>query len=112
MVRRSPNDACRIGPEGVRIDLAGAVFDGVPIDEAAITSIAHDAAEPLVLVEQVFQQGAGNELIEQLAQSEREALRQIFADDRVGLLHDSERGGMWLVGNEHLGGHCRQRACV
>src|SRR5262245_33115723 len=40
-----------------------------------------------------FQQGAGQELIEQLAQSEREALRQIFVDDGVGLLHDSERGG-------------------
>jgi len=29
----------------VDIDLAGAVLDGVPIDEAAITGIAHDAAD-------------------------------------------------------------------
>jgi hypothetical protein len=58
-----------------------------------------------VLLELVFEQGAGHELIEQLPQRERESLRKIFRNDGVGLLDHYERGSVRLPGDEDFASH-------
>jgi len=85
--------------------LAGAVLDRVPIDQAAVAGVADDDAEALVVGENVFEQVATDELIEQLSQSQLEILREIFVDDCVRLLDHRERGGARLEGDEDFASH-------
>ena len=82
------------------VDLAGAILDGIPVDQSAIACIADDGPEPLVLVEDILQQVARHELVEELPQRQREPLREIFRNDGVGLLDHHERAGVRLVGDE------------
>src|SRR5262245_61249596 len=95
-LRGRADDACRIGPERMYVDLAGAILDRIPVDQATVTGIADDAAEPLILPKYIFELGAGDELIEQLAQRQAEAESEIFVDDGVCLPDCAERGRMRL----------------
>src|SRR5262245_18772237 len=80
----------------------------IPVDQTGIARVADDAAEPLALGEQVFQQATRDELIEQLPQRQQETLCLVFADDGVGLLYHAECSGMRLPRDEELRGHrCR-----
>jgi hypothetical protein len=54
-------------------NLAGAVLDRIPVDQAGVAGIADDGAEPLIFPKYIFERSAGDKLIEQLAQSQIEA---------------------------------------
>src|SRR5262245_38020336 len=67
-----------------------------PSRSTSVAPVADDAAEPLVLGKQVFQQATRDELIEQLPQRQQETLRLVFADE--GRWENAGWRGSFLVG--------------
>jgi len=67
--------------------LAGAILDRGPIDEPGSAGVFDDPAKVLVFALPVLDQVAGDELVLELSQREREALCLVLRDDGVGLLN-------------------------
>jgi hypothetical protein len=86
-------------------DFTDAIFHRPPIDQPTVAGVGYDAAKTLVILENVRQQGAGNELIKQLPQGQLQTLVPILGNDEVGLLDDFECRATRFVGNEHFTGH-------
>jgi hypothetical protein len=82
-----------------------AVLDRVPIDQPGSTSVFDDNAKPLIFGHVITDRLPGYELVEELSQSEGEAARLIFSDDRVRLLDQGQRFFVKLDGLEGLAGH-------
>ena len=93
------------------MNVAGAVLDRVPVDQAGPARVGDGAAQPLVVVKGVgeAERGPRHELVEQLAQRQDEAERLVFADDPVGVTDQGERRRPEPDGLERLD-HARTRS--
>ena len=103
LARRGGDDGGRIVPVRVVLQAAGAVLDGVPIDQTGEPRIADDVAEPLVGTLRVGDQVAGDKLVVELAQGQPEALRRVVGNDLVRLPDDAQGGGRKPLVDELLG---------
>lgn len=94
-------------PRAERTQVAGAVLDGTPVDQAGAARIADDGAEPLVVLLSVRQQVPAHELIIQLPQGELVALCGVRGTDLVRVFNDREGGGLErlrFIADERHGG--------
>src|SRR6516164_7330576 len=63
----------------------------VPVNEPTIAGVGDDAAKSLVVAEGILNQGAGDELVEQLPQRQFQTLVEILGNDCVRLIDDPTR---------------------
>jgi hypothetical protein len=74
-------ESCRpVVPRRIGVNPAGTILYRVPVDQAAITRGSDDPTR-LVVAKGVLQQGAGDELVEQLPQRQFQTLVEILGNE-------------------------------
>jgi hypothetical protein len=73
------------------LQVARAIDDGVPVDQARAPRLRHDVAEAAVLLLIVRDQITTHELVVELPEREVVALREIVADDPIGVTDRLQR---------------------